>query len=175
MDPLTKEIKALREKIAVLTEDRKEELTAMNFWVQKAGELEQKLASTTRHLKLQCHLAALSPEKRYYEKHCRPFVKNNQTIERTNMKQKALEALDSMDDFARMANIDPIGPRKILEDFINNSFTADQLRQAKVKVLREAVAVAMWSVYGLAEGTAVQIVRTDELCRMADEIERSKT
>ena len=54
------------------------------------------------------------------------------------MKQQALEALDSMDDFARMADIDAIGPRKVLEDFISNSYTADQLRQAKVEALREA-------------------------------------
>ena len=52
-------------------------------------------------------------------------------------------------------------------------YTADQLREAQVKVLREAA--AMWSVYGVIVGSVVQVVRTDELLRMADEIERSKT
>ena len=33
--------------------------------------------------------------------------------------EAAREALDSMDDFARMeVSIDPVGPRKVLEDFI---------------------------------------------------------
>ena len=36
-------------------------------------------------------------------------------------KAQALEALDSLDDFARMADIDPIGPRKTLEAYINGA------------------------------------------------------
>ena len=50
-DPLiesAKEIQALREKVAALTEDRKEGLAAMNSWVQRAGELEQQLAAITQ-------------------------------------------------------------------------------------------------------------------------------
>lgn len=44
--------------------------------------------------------------------------------------QAALEALDSMDDFARMANIDAVGPLKVLRDFIENAALA-QLEQAE--------------------------------------------
>lgn len=33
-------------------------------------------------------------------------------------KTDALEALDNMDDFARMANVDPSGPRSVLRSFI---------------------------------------------------------
>ncbi len=36
-------------------------------------------------------------------------------------KAQALEALDSMDDFARIADIDAIGPRKVLKDYINGA------------------------------------------------------
>lgn len=33
--------------------------------------------------------------------------------------EKARQALEDMDDFARMANINPVGPYHVLEKFIN--------------------------------------------------------
>ena len=51
-------------------------------------------------------------------------------------------------------------------------YTADQLRQAKVEVLREAA--AMWSVRGRIATAYEDVVRTDELHRMADEVETKK-
>ena len=33
-------------------------------------------------------------------------------------KEQALEALESMDDFARMADVDPVGPYRVLKDYI---------------------------------------------------------
>jgi ribulose bisphosphate carboxylase small subunit len=36
-------------------------------------------------------------------------------------KEDALEALDNIDDYARMAGIDPIGPYKVLKDFIEKN------------------------------------------------------
>ena len=51
-------------------------------------------------------------------------------------------------------------------------YTADQLRQAKVEVLREAA--AMWSVRGRIATAYEDVVRTDELQRMADELETKK-
>lgn len=50
-----------------------------------------------------------------------------------NIKQiaRAREALNNMDDFARMScGVDPIGPRKVLEDFIAAACYADPLYQA---------------------------------------------
>ena len=82
------------------------------------------------------------------------------------MKQQALEALDSMDDFARMADINAFGPHKVLEDFINNSFTSDQLKQAKVKVLREAAEACP----GYAKASNLR----EYIRHMADELEAGK-
>jgi len=44
---------------------------------------------------------------------------------------QALAALDDMDDYCRMATgVDPIGPRKVLEQFIRET-VADQLRSSE--------------------------------------------
>ena len=35
--------------------------------------------------------------------------------------EKARQALESMDDFARMAGVNPIGPYKVLKEFIDEA------------------------------------------------------
>lgn len=51
-------------------------------------------------------------------------------------KEQALEALDSMDDFARMADIDAIGPRKVLDDYINGAAPSSEEVREMVRWLR---------------------------------------
>lgn len=46
-------------------------------------------------------------------------------------RKQALEALDDLDDYARMANIDPIGPRELLESFIKNAISESELAAIK--------------------------------------------
>lgn len=36
-------------------------------------------------------------------------------------KEQALEVLDNMDDFARMTNIEPVGPLNVLKQYIEES------------------------------------------------------
>jgi hypothetical protein len=50
---------------------------------------------------------------------------------RTPSKAAALEALESMDDFARMdVGVDPVGPYKVLKDFIEeDTYSASNYNQ----------------------------------------------
>jgi hypothetical protein len=51
-------------------------------------------------------------------------------------KAQALDALDCLDDFARMADIDPVGPRKVLEDYINGAAPSSEEVLEMVERLR---------------------------------------
>lgn len=74
-------------------------------------------------------------------------------------KAQALDALDCLDDFARMADIDPIGPRKVLEDYINGA--AQSSEEVRVKpdefatietASEERIRLALKAVEGLSTG-----------------------
>lgn len=49
-------------------------------------------------------------------------------------KEQALEAIEDMDDFARMADIEPIGAYNVLKQFVEDHYQ-DSLRYKKIKEL----------------------------------------
>lgn len=84
-------------------------------------------------------------------------------------KEEALEAIEDMDDFARMANIEPIGAYKVLKQFVEDHYQ-DSLRYKKIKELGLDIGVyyptyqycssAWFEYYG--ETDIDQIIETEE-------------
>ena len=71
---------------------------------------------------------------------------------------QALEALDDMDDFARMANVDAMGPRETLMRYITQPLDKSVLLMQRLDDRAELAAFMAWATANLTPGQVINIV-----------------